>query len=145
MNYTGVSGKGDPGKWVEGQRYTGTGPATCSPPGAPRPGRGIPNYKTEEEGYGAIQALDPKTGEKEWEFKMVNYTEYGVLSTAGDWSSAAVWTAISSLSTRIPVNFSGTPISAARTPAVRSRTPSNGKQYVVGTGEGTMYVFALPD
>src|ERR1019366_6586747 len=42
-------------------------------------GRALPNYKTEAEGYGAIRALDPKTGEKKWDFKMVNNTECGVL------------------------------------------------------------------
>jgi outer membrane protein assembly factor BamB len=42
------------------------------------------NYKTGAEGYGAIRAIDPKTGEKKWDFKMVNNTECGVLSTASD-------------------------------------------------------------
>ena len=43
---------------------------------------GNSRYRTEEEGYGAIRALDPKTGEKKWDFKMADYTETGVLSTA---------------------------------------------------------------
>ena len=53
-----------------------------------RPARGTvaveTAFRTEEEGYGAIRALDPKTGEKKWDFKMVNWAESGVLSTASD-------------------------------------------------------------
>jgi alcohol dehydrogenase (cytochrome c) len=41
----------------------------------------LPN---EEQGYGAIQALNPKTGEKVWQVKFADLTEGGVLSTAGD-------------------------------------------------------------
>jgi alcohol dehydrogenase (cytochrome c) len=43
-----------------------------------------PNLKKEEEGYGAIRALDPKTLEKKWEFKMNDITWAGVLTTASD-------------------------------------------------------------
>jgi alcohol dehydrogenase (cytochrome c) len=35
-------------------------------------------------GYGAIRALDPETGELEWEFKLTNVSESGLVSTAGD-------------------------------------------------------------
>ncbi len=97
------------------------------------------------EGYGAIRALDPKTGEKKWDFKMVNYTESGVLSTGGDLvfgggqdgnfvaldarTGERLWNVFLG-----GPNASG-PISYA----------VNGKQYVIGTGMGTMYAFALPD
>ena len=43
-----------------------------------------PNLKKEEEGYGAVRALDPKTLEKKWEFKMNDITWGGVLTTASD-------------------------------------------------------------
>ena len=33
-----------------------------------------PNTKNEEEGYGVVRALDPKTLEKKWEFKMNDIT-----------------------------------------------------------------------
>ena len=46
------------------------------PGGAPRRGR-RPLSRKEDEGYGAVRALDPRTGEKKWDFKMVNYTEVG--------------------------------------------------------------------
>jgi alcohol dehydrogenase (cytochrome c) len=148
VNYAGTSGKGDPGKWVEGQRYTGTGAAGYGGvirPGERRPVRALPEYKTEEEGYGAIQALDPKTGDKEWEFKMVNYTENGVLSTAGDLvfggGMDGDFVALNARSGELlwHAYLGGPNASGPITYSV------NGKQYVIGTGEGTMYAFALPD
>ncbi len=43
-----------------------------------------PNFRKEEEGYGAVRALDPQTGEAKWEFKMTDVTEAGILTTASD-------------------------------------------------------------
>jgi alcohol dehydrogenase (cytochrome c) len=43
-----------------------------------------PNTKTEEEGYGVVRAIDPRTLDRKWEFKMNDITWAGVLSTAGD-------------------------------------------------------------
>jgi alcohol dehydrogenase (cytochrome c) len=76
---------------------------------------------------------------------MVNYTENGVLSTAGGLvfgggmegnfvavdarTGALLWHA----------NLGGPDASGPVSYAV------NGKQYIVGSGEGTMFVFALPD
>ena len=37
-----------------------------------------------EEGTGAVVALDPKTGDKKWEFAMSDITDAGVLTTASD-------------------------------------------------------------
>jgi alcohol dehydrogenase (cytochrome c) len=42
------------------------------------------DFKTEDEGYGAVQAFDPKTGERKWVFKMTDITWAGVLTTASD-------------------------------------------------------------
>jgi alcohol dehydrogenase (cytochrome c) len=36
------------------------------------------------EGFGAIRAFDPKTGDKIWEFKMNDVTDAGILTTASD-------------------------------------------------------------
>jgi alcohol dehydrogenase (cytochrome c) len=156
-NYANFSAKSDPGPWVEGQLYNGStwwagygqiAPArggSASRATVAQRNRILPNYKTEAEGYGAIRALDPKTGEKKWDFKMVNNTECGVLSTAGDLvfgggmdgdfvaldaeTGKSLWSVYLG-----GANASG-PISYA----------VDGKQYIVGSGEGTMYVFALPD
>lgn len=42
------------------------------------------NTKREEDGYGVVRAIDPKTGEKKWEYKMTDITWAGVLTTASD-------------------------------------------------------------
>ena len=44
----------------------------------------LPNYRTDEEGYGVVRAFDPKTGDQKWEYKMGDTTWAGVLTTAGD-------------------------------------------------------------
>src|SRR5215471_10654452 len=38
----------------------------------------------ESEGYGAVRAVDPKTGDLKWEFKMADVTDAGILTTASD-------------------------------------------------------------
>jgi alcohol dehydrogenase (cytochrome c) len=47
------------------------------------PGPSI-NRRRPEEGWGGIQAIDPNTGEKKWEYKMADVVDAGVLSTASD-------------------------------------------------------------
>ena len=47
------------------------------------PGPAI-NRRRPEDGYGGIQAIDPKTGDKKWEYKMADVVDAGVLSTASD-------------------------------------------------------------
>src|SRR5579862_383910 len=65
-NYGGPSAKSDPGAWAENQRYMGAGNGG----GGGRGGRGGAGrgaavaYRTDAEGFGAVRALDPKTGEK---------------------------------------------------------------------------------
>ena len=147
-NYSTRSGKYDPGPWEERKRYSGSAPPPGSAAAAAAAGRGrgtAAAFKTEEEGYGAIRALDPSTGAKKWDFKMVDFSESGVLSTASDLVFAGgregsffgldaktgelLWN----------VNLGGPSASGPISYAVGS------KQYVVGTGAGTMFVFALPD
>jgi glucose dehydrogenase len=158
-NYQALSAKQPYNPWAPGVLYTGGGwwpgfgekappadwPARVPPPVTPTRGRVAANYKTEAEGYGAIRAIDPKTGEKKWDFKMVNNTECGVLSTASDLvfgggmdgdfvaldakTGKPLWHAY----------LGGANASGPITYAV------DGKQYIVGTGGGVMYAFALPD
>ena len=40
--------------------------------------------RKEEDGYGAVRAVDPQTGERKWEFKMADVTSSGILTTATD-------------------------------------------------------------
>ena len=42
------------------------------------------NLRNENEGYGAIRAMDAATGERKWEFKMNDVTDAGILTTASD-------------------------------------------------------------
>jgi alcohol dehydrogenase (cytochrome c) len=71
-----------PVEYKEGNQYVGRFPTMAFP--ALRTGPGAINQRLPEEGYGAIQAVDPKTGERKWEFKMIDVTDSGVLTTASD-------------------------------------------------------------
>ncbi|HUG80881.1 MAG TPA: PQQ-dependent dehydrogenase, methanol/ethanol family [Bryobacterales bacterium] len=65
--------KGD-ATYVRGARYPGSFPRGIYPD----------SVEDEETGFGAIRALDPRTGERKWEFKMTGVSESGLISTAGD-------------------------------------------------------------
>jgi alcohol dehydrogenase (cytochrome c) len=164
QNYQGFSGERPILPWKPGQLYTGgtwwpgfgeSAPPADWPPAPPRPnvpamsmrgGNGA--HRTEAEGYGAIDALDPKTGEKKWEFKMVDFSESGVLSTAGGLvfggGKDGIFVALDA-ETGKPLwhvnvgNGAGGMGSGPMSYAV------NGKQYIITTAEDTMYAFALPD
>ena len=99
--------------------------------------------RTEEEGYGAIRAFDPKTGVRKWEFKMSDVTGSGVLTTASDvlfaggregyfWAldartGAELWKA----------NLGGPVDSGPMSYSV------NGRQYVAVSAGSTLFVYAL--
>ena len=70
-----------PVEYKEGQRFTGALPAM--PIRILQPGPVI-NRRRPQDGHGAIQAIDPKTGEKTWEFAMTDVIDSGILSTASD-------------------------------------------------------------
>ncbi len=54
-------------EYVEGRRFAGGGPRAGSA-GHPRKRHEL--SRTENEGYGAVRAIDPATGDMKWEFKM---------------------------------------------------------------------------
>jgi alcohol dehydrogenase (cytochrome c) len=141
-NYGGPSSKFDPGPWKENERYSGATP----PAGTPRGGRGRGpsiQYRKESEGFGAIRALDPKTGEKKWDFKMVDWTESGVLTTASDVLFAGgregTFVALDARNGTLlwHVNLGGT---VANGPITYQ---AEGKQYVAAAGDNALYVFGL--
>ena len=70
-----------PQTYVEGQ-YFGGGEGRATDAQGVRTATN--NLRTDDEGYGAILALDPLTGEQRWEYKMVDYTDAGILTTASD-------------------------------------------------------------
>jgi alcohol dehydrogenase (cytochrome c) len=108
--------------------------------------RGVsPIFRTEEEGYGAVRAVDPQTGEKKWDFKMVNYTESGVLSTASDLvfsgGMEGNFFALDARDGRClwKVGLGGTVASGPITYSV------DGHQYVAVAAKGALFAFALPE
>jgi alcohol dehydrogenase (cytochrome c) len=69
-----------PVKYEEGKSFTGGMPRSA----VPSLRAAQVNNRKEEEGYGAVRAVDPKTGERKWEFKMSDVTDGGILTTASD-------------------------------------------------------------
>ncbi len=61
------------GSWYSGGGATHDIPAVRSGP---------INRRSPETGYGAIQAIEPQTGDVKWQFKMSDVTDSGVLTTA---------------------------------------------------------------
>jgi alcohol dehydrogenase (cytochrome c) len=78
-NYSSLYVKQDQ-DFVEGRTFGGGGPR----PTGPATKSGVQNFRADDDIYGAVRAIDPKTGEKKWEFKMADVTEAGILTTASD-------------------------------------------------------------
>jgi alcohol dehydrogenase (cytochrome c) len=139
-NYSAIARYAEVPPWAEGKKYTGRAPA-----GRGAGGRGSPvAYRTEAEGYGAVRAIDPKTGDKKWDFKMVDYTESGVLTTASDLlfsgGREGHFFALDARTGELlwRVNLGGNVASGPISYAV------DGRQYVAVAGEGALYVFGTP-
>jgi len=67
-------------RYTEGQQFTGTFPTMAVPALV----AANTNNRRPQDGYGSIQAVDPQTGDRKWEFKMADVTDTGVLTTATD-------------------------------------------------------------
>ncbi len=70
----------EPDTYVEGETFTGGGPRGTGPAIRDR----NVNFGTDQEGHGAIRAVDPRTGELEWQFDMADFTDAGILTTASN-------------------------------------------------------------
>ena len=70
----------EPDTYVEGETFTGGGPRGTGPAIRDR----NVNFGTDEEGHGAIRAVDPRTGQLEWQFDMADFTDAGILTTASN-------------------------------------------------------------
>ena len=145
-NYGGPSGKGEVPEWKEGGKYTGNAPRRAAAGGRAGGGRGpAVAYRTEEEGYGAVRAIDPQTGNKKWDFKMVDYTESGILTTASDLLfSGGREGSFFTLDARNgellwKTNLGGTVACGPITYQVQ------GVQYVTVCADNALYAFGLPD
>ena len=138
-NYSAVSRFAEVRPWSEGEKYTGRAPAGRGFGG----GRAGPGFRTPEEGYGAVRAIDPKTGDKKWDFTMVDYTESGVLTTASDLlfsgGREGNFFALDARNGELlwKVSLGGNIANGPMTFAV------DGRQYVAVAAEGALYVFGL--
>ena len=138
-NYSSVYGKSD-SEYVEGRLYMGGAPRNVVPL-LMQPAPTL--QRREEEGYGAVRAIDPKTGERKWEFKMADVTDAGVLTTAsgllfsggrdGNFYALDAKTGALLWKTQL-----GGPIAAG--PMSYS---INGRQFIAVNAGTTMYVFAV--
>jgi alcohol dehydrogenase (cytochrome c) len=137
-NYSSVFNK-LPAEFVEGRRYTAGAPRSPVPS---LRGTQVLN-RTEEEGYGAVRAFDPKTGVRIWEFKMADVTGSGVLTTASDLLFAGgregyFWALDARTGAELWRASVGGPVeSGPMTYAV------NGRQYVSVSAGNSLFTFAL--
>ena len=94
--------------------------------------------------WGALRALDPLTGEKQWEFKHITPSWSGVLSTAGGLvftgDSEGNFIALNAKSGKPLWHFQmgGAVIAAPMTYAI------DGKQYIAISAGSALFTFALP-
>ena len=128
-----------PLEYREGREYT-AGMTKSIVPFDWSPG---PNFRKEEEGYGAIRAFDPQSGEKKWEFKMADVTEAGILTTEADLLFAGgregYFLAIGASDGAVlwKASLGAAIISGPMTYSV------NGKQYVAINAGNCLFTFAL--
>jgi alcohol dehydrogenase (cytochrome c) len=132
-------------EYVEGLRFgggTGNGPKTGAAVGGAN-NTGNFNYRKEEEGYGAVRAVDPRTGDMKWQFKMSDVTDAGILTTASDLlfsgGREGYFFALDARSGALLWKFTvGAPVvSGAMSYSV------NGKQYIAVAAGSSLFAFAL--
>ena len=80
VNYSSMYVK-RPADFAEGRGFNGGLARNTVPQGLRA---GPVGYRTEDEGYGAVRAIDPRTGDLKWEYKMTEFTQAGILTTASD-------------------------------------------------------------
>ena len=128
-----------PVEYKEGKNYTG-GILKNS-------GTGIRSTQVldrkEEDGYGVVRAIDAKTGERKWEFKMADLTMSGILTTASDLlftgSREGYFSALDDRDGRLLWK-----VSAGGDIAMGPMTYQvNGKQYVAFAAGSSLFAFAL--
>lgn len=128
-----------PTDFKEGQIYMG-GHGTGSLPGLRAP---QVLKRKEEDGYGAIRAIDPQTGDRKWEFKMADVTSSGILTTASDLlftgSREGYFSALDARDGKLlwKVSVGGEIAMGPMTYQV------NGRQYVAFAAGASLFTFAL--
>jgi alcohol dehydrogenase (cytochrome c) len=130
-----------PVEYTEGRLFAGAMPQ--SP--VPMVKSGQINQKRDDEGYGAVRAIDPNTGGRKWEFRMADVTDSGILTTG---------TNLLFVGGREGYFFAldannGSMLWKANTGGQISSGPmtyaAGGKQYVAVAAGNALYVYALRD
>jgi len=128
-----------PAEYVEGRAFLG-----AFPTGTALSINGTQvNRRRPDEGYGAVLALDPKTGQKKWEFAMTDVTDAGVLTTASDLLfSGGREGAFYALDARTGALLWKAPV-AGIVQAAPMTYAVNGRQYVAIAAGNSLYAYAL--
>jgi alcohol dehydrogenase (cytochrome c) len=145
-----------PLEYQEGRNFTGgvnqtfvpmAGEPTKAIPGAPAIQgliRGPINNWTDAAGHGAVQAIDPSTGEAKWKFNMIDVTDSGIVTTASD----LLITGGREGYLHILDARNGTLLWKSNLGAQVRQNPMtyavNGKQYIAVIAGLSLFVFALP-
>ena len=133
----------DKAEYQEGQRFLGTSPRSLI--GGANGGVSKINTRKEGEGYGAIRAIDPATGERKWEYKMNDVTDAGILTTASDvlfsGGREGYFYALDARSGELlwRANLGGQIASGPMSYAI------NGRQYVAISAGNSLFVYALKE
>jgi alcohol dehydrogenase (cytochrome c) len=137
VNYDSIYFKQDI-EYQEGKTYAGAFPRSPVPffPGQTQ-------QRKDTEGYGAVRAMDPVTGERKWEFKMADVTDAGILTTDTDLLFAGGrdghFVALDARNGNVlwSATLGGSIFAGPITYSV------NGKQYVAISAGSSLFTFAL--
>jgi alcohol dehydrogenase (cytochrome c) len=130
-------------EYEEGRRFLGASPRSLI--GGANGGAAKINTRKEGEGYGAVRAIDPATGERKWEFKMNDVTDAGILTTASDvlfsGGREGYFYALDARSGELlwRANVGGTIAAGPMSYAI------NGRQYVAISAGNSLFVYALKE
>jgi alcohol dehydrogenase (cytochrome c) len=132
-------------EYVEGLRFgggTGNGPKAGAAVAGANNAANF-NYRKEDEGYGAVRAIDPHTGDMKWQFKMNDVTDAGILTTASDLlfsgGREGYFYALDARNGNLLWKFTvGAPVVSG--PMSYS---VNGKQYIAVSAGSSLFAFAL--
>ncbi len=130
-----------PVEYTQGRIFAGAMPRSS----VPMVRSGQINQRRTDDGYGAVRAIDPNTGDRKWEFKMADVTDSGILTTATDLlfvgGREGYFFALDARS--------GSMLWRANTGGQVSSGPMsysvNGKQYVAVASGSALFVYGLRD
>ena len=140
VNYSSVYIKAKQ-EFEEGKRFVGTSPRSLI--GGANGGGSKINTRRDDEGYGAVRAIDPMTGDRKWEFKMNDVTDAGVLTTGADLlfsgGREGYFFALDARNGELlwKTNLGGAVASGPMSYSV------NGKQYIAISAGSSLFVFGL--